>query len=248
MLSKIIGAAILSTLFSLGVAEAGTITASLFSPLAPPGSLPVVTDLTGFTAPSQATLSGQGYSISFAGVGSNQGLVHGTLNGVHAIPVAGVNGGSLEYLAGSFGSPLTTDLGAAGNYLSTGLGGAITITFATPQTSFALLWGSIDLGNLLSFNDASHFDVSANALQTAAAGAVINGFQGAGGSAYLVVNTDTPFTTVTASSSVNSFEFVPIAASTTPFETANPEPEEFALVGGGLMLLAAYRLLNKRVC
>src|SRR4029077_10653362 len=115
-----------------------------------------------------------------------------------------------------FGSSLSTDIGASGNYLSTGLGGAFTINFVLPQTSFALLWGSIDGGNLLSFNDASSFSVTGTAVQAAAAGFVGNGFQGPGGSAYVVINTDTPFTTVTASSSVISFEFNPLAASTTP--------------------------------
>ena len=45
------------------------------------------------------------------------------------------------------------------------------------------------------------------AVQAAAAGFVTNGFQGPGGSAYVVVNTSTPFTTVTATSNVVSFEF-----------------------------------------
>ena len=132
--------------------------------------------------------------------------------------MGGVTGGLAEYLTGGFGSSLSTNIGASGNYLSTGLGGTITINFVLPQTSFALLWGSIDGGNLLRFNDASNFNVTGTAVQAAAAGFVGSGFQGPGGSAYVVVNTDTPFTTVTATSSVISFEFVPIAASTTPFD------------------------------
>jgi hypothetical protein len=132
-------------------------------------------------------------------------------------------------------------MGAAGNYLSTGAGGRITINFLVPQTSFALLWGSIDLGNFLTFNDASNFNVTGTAVQAAASGFVSNGFQGPGGSAYVVITTDTPFTTVTANSSVLSFELDPIAASTTPFDTANPEPAGFVLMGGGVLLLLAYR-------
>jgi hypothetical protein len=247
MLRKIFGTAVLSAVLSLGIAEGNTISASLFSPLAPAGSSPVVINLTGLNAPSQTTLSGSGYSIGFAGVASDQGLVQGT-SGAHAVPVAGVVGASPEFLTGSFGSSLTTNMGAAGNYLSTGLGGTITINFVVPQTSFALLWGSIDLGNLLRFNDASNLNVSGAAVQAAAAGFVGSGFQGPGGSAYVVVNTDTPFTTITASSSVISFEFDPIAASTTAFDTTNPEPAGFALMAGGLLLLLAYRLRKtKRV-
>ena len=239
MLRKVFGTAALSVVLSLGVAEGNTIGASLFSPLAPSGSTPVVVDLTGFTAPSQSTLNGAGFSINFLGVASDQGLVQGN-NGPHAVPVAGIAGGAPEFITGGFGSSLTTNISAAGNYLSTGFG-TITITFLVPQTSFALLWGSIDVGNLLQFNDASNFTVTANAVQAAASGFIGNGFQGPGGSAYVVVNTDTPFTTVTASSSVISFEFSPIAASTTPFETANPEPAGFALMAGGILLLLALR-------
>jgi hypothetical protein len=247
MLRKIFGTAVLSIVLSLGVAEGGTITASVFSPIAPAGSSPVVIDLFGITGPSQASLTGSGFSISFAGVGPIQGVVQGTLAPVgHGAPVAGVTGGAPEYLTGGFGSPLTTNIGNSGNYLSTGLG-TITINFVMPQTSFALLWGSIDVGNSLSFNDASHFTLSGSAVQAAATDLVGFGFLGPGGSAYVVVNTDTPFTTVTATSSNISFEFVPIAASSIPFETANPEPAVFVLMAGGLMLLVVYRLLNKRV-
>jgi hypothetical protein len=247
MLRKIFGITVLSTVLSLGLAEANTVTASLFSPLAPTGSALIVVDLTGFTAGPHTTLSGAGYSINFDAVGSDQGLVQGTLGGSHAVPVGGFADGSAEYLTGGFGSALSTNIGAAGNYLSTGPG-TITISFASPQTSFALLWGSIDGGNLLRFNDASNLNVTGTAVQAAATGFVSNGFQGPGGSAYVVVNTDTPFTTVTASSSVISVEFEPIAASTTPFETSNPEPAGFALMAGGILLLFAYRWRNpKRV-
>src|SRR6516164_973150 len=114
MLRKIFGTAILSTVMSLGIAVGGTVTADLFSPLAPSGATPVLIDLTGGTGASQTTLTGSGYSISFAGVGLDQGLVRGALAGVRAVPVAGVAGGLPEYLTGSFGSSLTTDIGASG--------------------------------------------------------------------------------------------------------------------------------------
>jgi hypothetical protein len=165
-------------------------------------------------------------------------VVNGTVSGGHQVPVAAVNGGAPEYLTGDFGSPMTTNIAASANYFSTGLG-TITITFASPQTSLAFLWGSIDIGNSLLFNDAGNFVVSGAAAQAAAAGFISNAFQG--GSAWVVVNTDTPFTTVTASSSTPSFEFGAVAASTAPF-VANPEPINTALVGSGILFLAAYRL------
>jgi hypothetical protein len=150
-------------------------------------------------------------------------------------------------MTGPFGSSQTTDVGASANYLSTGTG-TITISFVSPVTSFALLWGSIDTGNSLSFNDASSLLVTGAAVQAAAAGFVSNGFQGPGGSAYVVVNTDTPFTTVTATSSVVSFEFAPLAASSTPFDPPGaPEPAGLTLMAGGIVLLVAYRLRAKRM-
>ncbi len=235
-------ALIVSVALGSSAAWCSTITASLFSPISPTGSLSVVSDLTGVRTASEDTLTTSGYSITFTGVGATQGVVNGSLGGAHAVPVAGVSvGGSAEYLTGNFGSPLTADIGAAGNYFSTGLG-TITITFASPQTSFALLWGSIDTENSLRFNDAGNFVVSGATVQTAATGFVTNGFQGPGGSAWVAITTDTPFTTVTASSSVPSFEFAAIAASTTPFDPATPEPVSTTLMGSGILFLAAYRL------
>jgi hypothetical protein len=163
-------------------------------------------------------------------------VVNGTVAFQAAAPVAAASGGAPEYLTGDFGSAMTTDIAASANYFSTGLG-TITITFASPQTSLAFLWGSIDIGNSLLFNDAGNFVVSGAAAQAAAA----DFMSILGGGAWVVVNTDTPFTTVTASSSTPSFEFGTVAASTAPF-VANPEPINTALVGSGILFFAAYRL------
>jgi hypothetical protein len=243
MLSKSFQSAVLFITLCVGAAQGSTITASLFTALPPSGTTPVIVDLTGVTAPSQATLTGVGYTVSFSGIAANQGVVNGNLGGIHAVPVAGVSGPSPEYLTGNFGSALTTNIASAGNYLSTGLG-TITINFTSPQSSLALLWGSIDTGNSLSFNDSGNFTVSGSAVQAAAAGFVSNGFQGPGGSAYVVVNTTTPFTRVTATSSVVSFEFEAIAASTVPFST--PEPASLMLVGAGMLLVGGYRRRTKK--
>jgi hypothetical protein len=242
MLTKILSlcsAVVVSVALSGSPALCSTITASLFSPLPPSGTSLVVIDLTGVSTPSQTTLTTAAYTVTFAGTGATQGVVNGALFGAHAVPVAGVTGGGPEYLTGNFGSALTTNIAASGNYFSTGIG-TITFIFASPQTSFALLWGSIDTANSLRFNDAGNFVVSGTAVQTAAAGFISNGFQGPGGSAWVVVNTDTPFTTVTALSSITSFEFDAIAASTIPFGV--PEPITTALTGSGILFLAAYRL------
>jgi hypothetical protein len=139
--------------------------------------------------------------------------------------VAGVTGGTTpEYLTGGFGSALTTNFNDSGNYLSTGQG-AVVITFNKPETSLTLLWGSIDTSNSLTFNDASAYTVTGADVQNAAAGFVGNGYQGPGGSAYVIVDTSTPFTQITATSGSASFEFTGVAAAASPFTPTQSAPE-----------------------
>ncbi len=225
----------LSIAASAGIANADSILASLYSPLAPSGTTPTAINLVGITTPSRSNITGAGYSVAFS-VGSGQGVVKGNSAGLHAVPVAGVSGSTPEYLTGNYGSGLTTSIASSGNYFSTGIG-TITFTFTTPQTSIAVLWGSIDAGNSLTFNDASHYKVTGTLVQSVAAGFISNGFQGAGGSAYVVVNTTTPFTTISASSTVPSFEFAALAASTAAF-TTSPEPATLLLIAVGTAMIA----------
>jgi hypothetical protein len=96
---------------------------------------------------------------------------------------------------------------------------------------------------MLHFNDASGFGVTGAAARAAAAGLGGNAFLGSSGSAYVMIETDTPFTTVTATSSMISFEFQPVLAAET---TSNPEPAGFALMAGGILLLVAYRRRNAK--
>jgi hypothetical protein len=220
------------------VAKADTITASLFTPMAPTGTAPLLVDLNGITVPSDTTIDGTGFTIAFS-VGAGQGVVQGTEEPLHAVPVGGVTGTTPEYLTGGFGSALTTNIADSGNYLSTGTG-TITITFSSPETSLALLWGSIDTLNSLTLNDAANFTVTGAEVQAAAAGFVSNGFQGPGGSAYVVIDTSTPFTTVTLTSGVISFESAGIAADSAPFSTV-PEPSSVALIATGLGIVVLFR-------
>lgn len=212
-------------------ASAATITTDLYNAIAPSGATTII-DLTGITTPSQTGFSGPGYSVSFTGVGAAQGVVQGFASSVHAVPVAGAAGSTPRYLTGGFGSPLTTNIANSGNYLSTGLLGSIAITFTNPQTSFALLWGSIDTLNYLSFNDAASTVVTGALVQSLTPGFVSNGFQGIGGSAWVLVTTDTPFTTVTAGSGTISFELAGMVGA-----SPTPEPSTFLLAGSMLGLL-----------
>lgn len=217
-------------------ADAALITqASLFTPLPMPG-IQTTIGLQGAATPSQATIFGAGYTISFS-TDASQGVVQGA-SGVHAIPVAGVSHGKPTYLTGDYGSSQTVGAGASGNYFSTGLG-SITITFAAPQTSLALLWGSIDFSNAITFNNASGDTLTGAMVQSLAAGFVGNGFQGAGGSAYVTTVSDTPFTTATLSSGVISFESAGYIASAAPVRV--PEPASIAVFGMGLLGMGLIR-------
>ena len=234
----------LAFMAATSVAQAGTITnfqESLTSPIAPFGS--VLTSIALPGTPSSQNFTGAGFSVAFNGVASNQGVVQGAASGVHAVPVAGVSGGSPTYLTGGYGSTTTTSMAASGTYLSTGGAGAsIVITFSTPQTALALLWGSIDTSNLLTLSGGSIIgtDTLTGTQLQSIAGFAGNGFQGPNGSAYVAL-TDTAFTTVTLSSGVPSFELAGLVGSDVPFSV--PEPLGLAILGTSLAGLGLARRL-----
>jgi len=201
-------------------------------------------------------ITGSGYSIT-ANVASFEGVVNGAFPGNTSrsgfgIPVAGVTGGAAQYLTGNFGSPLTTNANNAGRYLSTGASfgttpGTITIDFTNPENSLALLWGSIDPGNTLTFMNGNTTVFTVTGVQAQAAANSIsnglgNGFLGPGGSAYFVIDTTNPFTSVTATNSgasmnFPSFELAGVAAAEAPFTT--PEPASFWMLFIGFGIIVA---------
>ena len=214
--------------------------------MAPSGGTPVIVNLSGVATPSQGILSGPGYTVTFSGTGPNEGIVQGSTPGYSAVPIGGVSGTTPEYLSDGYGSALTASIANSGNYFSTGTG-TITITFATPETSLALLWGSVDMTNSVSVNDVGNFTVTGSEVQADTLGFTSNGSQGPGGSAYVVLDTSTPFTTVDLTSTVISFESAGVAAATSPFTVLpTPEPGNVALLGTGLATLAAGLKLRRR--
>lgn len=222
-----------------GHAQASLITtASLFSPLPPSGSNTTVVALQ--SAPlGTATYTGAGYTVT-SSVVAGQGIVQGTIpSTTHATPVAGISGAQPTYLSGDFGSALTTNPNV-GKYLSTGLG-TITISFSTPQRSFALLWGSIDAANSITFNDTDNDTLTGSQVQLLAAGFTSNGFQGPTGSAYVTTTANSSFTTVTLSSNVTSFSFESSGIAGTTGTFSVPEPVSLAILGTSLIGLGFTR-------
>jgi hypothetical protein len=126
------------------------------------------------------------------------------------------SGGTAETEKGTLTNVYAAPLGM-GNSQTTGTtymavegGGSETVTFATPQTSIAVYWGSIDgnvSGNLNSF--AVTLDgFSLTGADLVAMGAVGGGNQTNPLANQLVRITDlAPFTTATFSSTQNAFEF-----------------------------------------
>ncbi len=141
---------------------------------------------------------------------------------------AAVQGGSLDvyaqpYLSGNNGlafggSPLTTPVADPTTYLVAGTTsattpGALTFAFTTSQTYFGLIWGSIDPYNTLQFYDGSTLIDTITGTEILAADGSIDASytNGPAGTAYVNIDTDTPFTSVVATSGEYNFEIDDIA-------------------------------------
>ncbi len=143
-----------------------------------------------------------------------------------------------------YAAPITDSSGDqyAGTYVSTGTG-TVTFTFATPQTFFGLLWGSVDASNSITFSGG-------NTPSTTFTGATLNtlstpgfvgaiGDQGYGGSEYVEFTDTGDFNTVTLTSGQISFEGAEFTSN-----AATPEPAFYGLVGSGLAIFGT--VLNRR--
>lgn len=183
---------------------------------------------------------------------AERGVVQGSRPTRHAAPVAGRTGGEDAFLGASLGSPLTTDGsvgGPSGSYFSTGGGaGAITLLFSRAQTALALLWGSVDAGNSLSFfRDGTLVGQVSGRDLPGAVGVRTDGSQGFGGSAYILVTDfgEGGFTSVVAGGESPSFEFAGVVALAegggAGADVAVPAPAAAALLGFGLFGLALVR-------
>jgi hypothetical protein len=190
-----------------------------------------------------STITTANYTVTFTGLTAGEGVRQGS-SGVGAVPVAGVLATMPTYLQGDFGSPQTTNIADSGAYFSTGKTGTndgITVTFDSTIHYITLLWGSVDTTNMVTLlnNGNSVGTVTGTQIQAATLGFVSNGYQGAGGSAYVELYDPNGFNGIYFSSGVNSFEFTGIAGSEDYMQI--PEPASAAILAAGLAMLAFSR-------
>ena len=150
-------------------------------------------------------------------------------------PVAGVYDGNVTNVASS---PFKGTALTPGNYLVSQAGDPVTISFATPQTSVNLLWGSVDPLNNLSLELLSGSTVVGSIQVTGTNVATAAGISANGtGSAFVNIangGSIPAYNTVIATTNPSgfAFEFVPGVPTST---TSTPEPASLALVATGLV-------------
>lgn len=181
-----------------------------------------------FDAIGPGGTTASGITVSFAGTDAGTASLP-NVGGKYAAPYVSGGNGSLFGNAQADGQDVT-------QYLTTGIG-SVTLDLGDDHQYFGILWGSVDGYNSLAFyaGDTLLFTYSGSDVA-----AVANGDQGAVGTYYVNINSDTAFNKVVASSSGYAFEFDNVALAYKPI-TDVPEPGAFALFGLGALGLAAAR-------
>lgn len=140
--------------------------------------------------------------------------------------------------ATSFGNP-QADGKDVTQYLTTGIG-EVTLQLDRPNQYFGLLWGSADDYNTLSFYRGTTFLFNFTGHDV---DGLANGNQGAAGTFYVNINSDTPFDRVVASSTSYGFEFDNVALAVNPINplpiSVIPEPGTYAMLLAGLAMIGA---------
>ena len=186
-------------------------------------------------ATAQAAVITSPSSLNLLSLGTGNGL------GLQANPPTSAGGAGITTIAytgtgtglysGNATNSYTSPFGAGSNqdYFAIQPNGTITFTFATPQTSFALLFGTVDSYNSITFGTGGGQTITGSDIATAL-GISANGTT----TRSVLISGLNAFTTLTASDTqVAAFEFVP--------GTAIPEPASLALLSAGLIGVSALR-------
>ncbi|WON74046.1 PEP-CTERM sorting domain-containing protein [Nitrosospira sp. Is2] len=173
--------------------------------------------------------AGGGITVSFSGIGAGA-IALPQVVGKYAAPYIMGGNGAL------FGNNQADGLGVS-QYLSTGIG-EVTLQLDQYHNYFGLLWGSVDDYNRLSFYDGANLLFSYTGLDV---DQLANGNQGAAGTFYVNINSDTAFNRVVASSTSYGFEFDNVALANNlaiPAEVSVvPEPHTYIMLLAGLVLV-----------
>ena len=151
-------------------------------------------------------------SIVTVNISPSAQTAQGSQDGVYAAPfLSGGNGNN-------FGDPSGNQANGVDEtvYLTSGStvdNGSVTLTFSSSQRYLGLLWGSVDPGNTLEFFNGA---VSLGTVLGSDVTGSPNGDQGVNGTLYVNINLDLPFTSVTATSPSNAFEFDNVAFNARP--------------------------------
>lgn len=193
------------------------------------GGVPVGANIyESFDAIGPGGTTASGITVSFAGTDAGTASLP-NVGGKYAAPFVSGGNGTLFGNAQADGQDVT-------QYLTTGIG-TVTLDLGDDHQYFGILWGSVDTYNSLAFyaGDTLLFTYSGSDVA-----AIANGDQGAAGTYYVNINSDTAFNKVVASSSGYAFEFDNVALAYKPI-TDVPEPGALALFGLGAIGLAAAR-------
>lgn len=172
-----------------------------------------------------------GISVTFSGPDAGVATLP-NVSGIYAAPYISNSNGTLFGNAQANGQNET-------QYLTTGIG-SVTLDLGDYHQYFGLLWGSVDNYNTLSFYDGTTLLFS---FTGADVNTLANGDQGADGTFYVNINSDTAFNRVIATSSQYAFEFDNVALAEQPIEfpAEIPLPGTLPLLGIGLLMNGVIR-------